>query len=80
MKRKNAVRLISVLLTLGVMMAIVLFSSQSGVASNQFSKGILQMILEALHLNFDGTQAEMANLETENASFYRFLSSLCGKR
>lgn len=62
MKRKNAVRLISLLLILGVMMAIVLFSSQSGITSNQFSKGILQMILEALHLNFEGTQAEMANL------------------
>ena len=62
MKRKMCFRVAFAILVIGIMIAVFLFSSQSGGDSNHLSKGILEQIFEFFNVNADPLKLDQYNL------------------
>lgn len=76
MKRKMCFRIIFAIMVVGIMVAVFLFSSQSGEESNHLSKGVLEHILTIFHLNTDPAKLDSYNLvlrKIAHFSLYFFL-------
>ncbi|WP_419169400.1 VanZ family protein [Negativibacillus massiliensis] len=62
MKRKMCFRIAFAILVIGIMIAVFLFSSQSGEDSNHLSKGILERIFEFFNVDADPLKLDQYNL------------------
>lgn len=62
MKRKMCFRMAFAILVIGIMIAVFLFSSQSGGDSNHLSKGILEQIFEIFNVDADPLKLDLYNL------------------